>query len=106
MAEPRKYIPKCNARSRQSPFGEVLTIGFDVKELIAFAEANKNERGFLNVCVVPRREPNEFATHSVYLDEFKPTRGTGQQRPARQSAPSAPANDAPPSDDSGDQVPF
>jgi len=99
MAEPRKYIPKCNARSRQTSFGEVLTIGFDVKELIAFAEANKNERGFLNVCVVPRKEPNEFATHSVYLDEFKPGQRSGQQQsaPRRQApAPQPPVDDSQP----------
>ncbi len=69
---PKTYVPKCNARTRKTNFGDVLSVGFDVKELIAFAEANKNERGFLNLEIAPRKEPNEFATHSVYLDDYKP----------------------------------
>ncbi len=99
------YVPKCNARARQTSFGEVLTIGFDVKELIAFAEANKNERGFLNVCVVPRKTPNEYATHSVYLDTYKP-RDPGAQGGRRREQPAPTPTEAPAQPEPQDDVPF
>jgi hypothetical protein len=101
MATNKQYVPKSTARARQTDYGEYISVGFDVAELIKFAEAHKNERGYLNLTIAPRREPSEKATHSVYLDDYKPGQRSGQ--PARRSAPATP----PPAVDSGsDDVPF
>lgn len=100
----RQYVPKANVRAKQTQFGEVLTVGFSVKELIEFAEMNKSERGYLNLCIVPRKTPNEYATHSIYLDDYKPGARGQQQR----SAPTPRAKTSPDSEPPAetDYVPF
>lgn len=100
MAE-KQYVPKSNGRSRKTQYGEFITIGFDVKELIAFAEKHKNERGYLNLVIAPRKTPNEQATHSIYLDDWKPgNRSNQQDSPARFDNPPPRATQAEP-DNSG-----
>lgn len=87
MAEPKQYVPKANVRARETQYGEFLSVGFDVKELIAFAEKNKNDRGYLNLTISRRKEPNENATHSIYLDTYKPGQGGGQRSAAPKPSP-------------------
>lgn len=105
MANERQYVPKANCRARNTQFGEVLSLGFSVKELIEFAEQHRNEKGYINLVIAPRREPTEYATHSVYLDDYKPGQRRQQQsQPTRPASPPPQAAPEAPSD--SDDVPF
>lgn len=70
MAEPRVYL-KCSAKEKVNQYGPRLVVGVRATELIAFAEAHANERGFVNLVISPRREPSAYGdTHSVMLDTY------------------------------------
>ena len=81
----KTYLPKASAKEVQTKFGQVIKLGFNVKELIAFATQHANEKGYLNVDVVPRREVSQYGeTHSLVLNDWKPS---------AQAAPKPAAND-------------
>jgi len=80
MAAPKIYAPG-QAKERQTPFGPVVRWGVKVEDLIAFAQQHVNERGFINVDIVPRRETGRYGeTHSVVLDTY--VKGSGQHAPS------------------------
>ena len=77
------YAPG-QAKERQTPFGPVVRWGVKVEDLIAFANQHVNDRGFINLEILPRREPGRFGdTHSVVLDDFRPTPRNGETTTAR-----------------------
>lgn len=96
MPREKIYVPRSSAKARQTQYGEFLSLGFNVEELIKFAQAHKNERGYLNLTVSKRKQPSDRGeTHSVFLDDYVP----GDRR----EAPAVPAQDAA---DTGQDVPF
>lgn len=118
MSEEKKktiYVPKSSAKLREgTPIGTVFNISFKVDELIEFAKANKNAKGYLNLSCLPRRAESDYGdTHSVTLDQWVPkpkTEGEEASRPARTTrtpsraaATPAPATGA---DEAGDDIPF
>lgn len=74
---------KCSAKEKSfGNGGTKLLIGVKVEDLIAFAKAHGNERGYLNLAVTSRREVGQYGdTHSVALDTFTPTRGPVESPP-------------------------
>jgi len=76
MAE-KTYL-KCSAKARTTQYGEMINIGVKATDLIAFAEAHANERGYVNLTVSQRKEPGQYGdTHSVALDIFEPKARAG-----------------------------
>lgn len=68
----RIYL-KCSAKARETSFGEVINIGIKVEDLADFCRKHKNERGYLNLTLTPRREVGQYGdTHSISLDTYTP----------------------------------
>jgi len=65
---------KCRAREKVfDSGGRVLNISVKAEELVAFATAHANNRGYLNLVISSRRETGQYGdTHSVKLDTFVP----------------------------------
>lgn len=72
MSAEKQYIPKSRARERDTPFGRYMSVSFSAKELVQFIHAHTNARGYFNITLAPRRNPDETQTHSVYLDTWEP----------------------------------
>lgn len=70
----KTYVPKCNAKEiKFQDGGSMLKLSFRVEELVAFAQKNKNEKGYLNLNISLRKTPGQYGdTHSVSLDTWKP----------------------------------
>ena len=107
MSEPI-YVPKASAKERETNFGKVIKLSFKVTDLGAFAKANKNEKDYLNLELVPRKTVGQYGeTHSVKLDTWKPdaaksagSQSSGTGRTAAPKTPEPEAGDAP------DDIPF
>ena len=81
----KTYAPG-QAKERQTPFGPVVRWGVKVDDLIAFAQQHKNERGYINMDIIPRKEPGRYGeTHSVVLDDY--VKGSGKTAPSPASGP-------------------
>lgn len=102
MNPPKIYVPRSSAKLIAfERGGHIIKLGFHAESLKAFIEANKNEKGFINLDVSERREPSQHGdTHSVALDTWKPKQD-GQRRESVPK-PAATAQQA----DGGDDVPF
>lgn len=102
------YVPKCYATERPTKFGPLLSIDFNVDELIKFAQQHKTDRGYLKLTVSPKKNPDERSTHSVFLNDWKPQQGQQRTEPRKSNSayPNSPidTSDVPPNDDSS--VPF
>ena len=60
--------------------GSILKLNVKVDRLIAWLNEHVNEKGYVNIVVQEKREPNEHGTHSAYLDTWKP-KATGDGLP-------------------------
>ena len=68
------YVPKSSAKARQTPYGEKISLSFKVEELVAFATAHANAKGYLNLTLSARKEVGQWGdTHSLKLDTWTPT---------------------------------
>ena len=91
----KTYAPG-QAKERQTPFGPVVRWGVKADDLIAFVKQHANDRGYINLEIVPRKEQGRFGeTHSIVLDDYVPQTGAGARQddarrngPARESKPS------------------
>lgn len=100
------YVPKSSAKERTTSFGQIINLSFNAKELIDFVNANTNEKGYINLEVVPRKEVSSYGdTHSVKLNNWKPEKTEGAT-PARQPQKPAPRKPAPAAEQPNDDVPF
>lgn len=99
----KQYVPKCYATERQTKYGPMLSIDFNVEELLKFAQQHKTDRGYLKLTVSPKKNPDERSTHSVFLNDWKPQQGQQRPTPAPRKSPIDDA-DVPPNDSS--EVPF
>ncbi len=67
------YLQGSIAKARKTSFGEVINISLNVPKLAEFCKAHKNEKGYVNIQVVPRKAVGQFGdTHSIKLDTWKP----------------------------------
>lgn len=99
------YVKGVWAKSRQTSFGEVISLNCKAAELVAFIQANTDAGGWIKFDISPKRQPDEKTTHSVSLNTWKP----GERKEQRGYAPKPAApklNDTPPQDDPDSQVPF
>lgn len=81
MAEQKTktYVPKSSAKLRKVSFGDVISLSFKSEDLIAFAKAHANDKGYLNLEILPRKTPSDYGdTHSVSLNDWKPATATTQ----------------------------
>ena len=67
-----KIFLKCSAKQKRfDNGGSVINLGVKVADLVAFAQAHTNERGYLNLVISERREVGQYGdTHSVTLDTY------------------------------------
>lgn len=71
---------KCSAKARDTQFGQIIKLGIKVDDFIAFARQHVNDRGYLNLDIMPRKEQGQYGdTHSVALDDY--VKGSGQTAP-------------------------
>ena len=87
----KTYAPG-QAKERQTPFGPVVRWGVKVDDLVAFVKQHVNDRGYINLEIIPRKEQGRFGeTHSVILDDFQPQTGAGARRDdERRNGPARP----------------
>lgn len=52
--------------------GSIIKLDCVADKLIAWLKANTNDRGYVNIVLSAKREPDEKSTHTAYLDEWKP----------------------------------
>lgn len=107
------YLPGSSVKERQAPFGAVFKIGLNVDKAIEFLKANKNDRGYINFEMIPRKTPSDKGeTHSLRLDTWKPAEPQGAAapaaKPAAKATAKAPTKAAPPESEDvpPDDVPF
>ena len=105
----KTYVGKSKAKSQNTNFGLILKLGFHAETLIAFAKEHANAAGYLNLDIVPRREPDQYGNdYSVALNDWKPDSSEARQAQpeTRLAAPKAekPSEDQSPKDDS--DLPF
>ena len=94
-----------------------LRYSFNAEKMIEFIKANTNEKGYVNLQIKEKREPDQWGnTHTAVLDTWSPKEGGQQQRqaPPRKKDPvddwpgssRKPAQAAPAQDDDDSGVPF
>lgn len=103
------YVPGCYIRSRETQFGEMLSVSLHADKLIEFAKNHADEKGYLNLTIAERREPKDGVTHNAWLDDWKPSQDRRTPRQAGRAtpppgSPAASAGDTPGGDE--EQVPF
>lgn len=75
----KEYL-KCSAKARETQYGQIIKLGIKVDDFIAFARKHVNERGYLNLDVMARKEVGQYGdTHSVVLDDY--VKGSGKTAP-------------------------
>lgn len=99
----KQYIPRSRAKERETPFGKVLNVSFDAKELIAFVQSHTNSRAYFNITLAPRRNPDETQTHSVAWDSWEPENKKPLEAARRQAVQDTTPQPSPAPDD---DVPF
>lgn len=69
-----KAYVKCSVKAKQTTFGELLKVGIKADELKRLA-GQANDKGYVNLVIGARRETSEYGdTHSMWVDDFTPTR--------------------------------
>ena len=95
------YVPGSSVKQRETSFGTCFKISFKAEALKAFIAEHTNANGYINLDMVPRREPSEYGdTHSLKLDSWTPTK-PGSTTPPKaaakaKTAPRQPAADVDP----------
>jgi hypothetical protein len=76
-----KTFLKCSAKEKTfNDGGSLISLGVKADDLIAFAQAHANDRGYVNLTISKRREVGQYGdTHTVALDTFTPKAKTGGQ---------------------------
>lgn len=74
---------KCSAKARSTQYGTMINVGIKATDLIEFARAHANSRGYVNLTISERKEPGKYGdTHSVKLDAYEPKQ-QGQGAPSK-----------------------
>lgn len=73
---------------------KLMKFSFSADKMLAFIRQHANARGYINLCISPRREPGQYGdTHTCWLDTWEPDKGRAAKPKA--PAPSAPDDDVP-----------
>lgn len=56
----------------ETKFGEILKLSVNVKDFTEFLKANQNEKGYVNIDVLPRKQAGKYGdTHYAVLNTYK-----------------------------------
>lgn len=89
MSEQKIYAP-LQIKEISTKYGVMLKVSFRADKLIEFAEANKNEKGYVNLDVCKKREVGKYGeTHSAVLNVWPPRSESAPQPRAATPAPAA-----------------
>lgn len=64
-----KYV-KGSFKVKNGKFGEFFSMSLNVDELKQYAD----EKGYVRLTIKQKREPNDFGTHTVVIDEWRPSK--------------------------------
>ncbi len=72
-------------KSRDTQFGQVLSVGVNVDKFVAFLNKNKNEKGYANLDIMERKEVGTYGeTHNCSLNNWKkPEEGKSNPAPVK-----------------------
>lgn len=106
--ETKTYVPRAACKEIKTKLGNsILKIGIHADTMIEFLRANANDRGYVNLCITPRKTEGKYGdTHCMWLDTWQPDANRPAPQP-RQHDPRAkidPADVPPPTDDA--DLPF
>lgn len=105
MSEQPIYAP-LNVKKNDKIQFFCLNVSGQAEKIIAFIKANTNEKGYVNLQIKEKRQPDQYGnTHSVTLDTWKPTQQR-QSEPARNEPAWPKGKSDETSEDNGDSVPF
>lgn len=96
------YVPNSSVKERNTSFGSCFKVSFKAETLGEFVRKHKNEKGYINLEIVPRKEESEYGdTHSIKLDTWKPdpNRAKGNGGGGKPAAKSGGKGKATPKDD-------
>ena len=69
----RNFAPLNLKEHRFKDGSTVLNASANAEKLIEWISDNKNERGYINLKISPRKTPGKYGdTHFAYLDTWKP----------------------------------
>lgn len=69
------YAPGTYCRSKTfADGGEIVKLSIHADKFIEFLRDHADEKGWVRLEIIKRREPKDDITHSVRLDTWKPTR--------------------------------
>ena len=92
------YVPG-SAKEIQTQYGPLLKLSFPVADLVAFVQAHKNAKGWVNMNVSRRKSEGKYGeTHTIVLDTWQPS-----AKPAAKPEPAQP--DLPAGDDD-EEIPY
>ena len=102
MADSKIYVPGLSLKTFKFPTGGAkLSVGIHVEKLIAFLNEHKNDRGYVNLDIVSRKQPSPYGeTHTATLNTWKPK---PKQEAATEAPDIAPSGANP---DNPDDLPF
>lgn len=69
---PTKVFAPGNAKINDRATFWLLRYSFPADKMIEFCNANKNERGYVNLNITERRTPDDKSSHTVALDTWQP----------------------------------
>ncbi len=76
---PKVWVDSFRIKSRDTSFGTVLALGVNVDKAIEFLKANKNEAGYCNIDITPRKEIGTYGeSHSASLNTWKKPENSSQ----------------------------
>jgi hypothetical protein len=93
--QPIIYVPGTSVKEHSFDDGfSIMRFSINLERFAPFAKSNKNEKGYINLNIVKRREIGTYGeTHSVSLDTWKPTKKeeptTDSPAPEKQGKPLA-----------------
>ncbi len=78
-----KVYLKCSAKEKTfGNGGSIIKLGLKYDDLMAFAAAHKNARGYVNLAISERKSVGQYGdTHTVYLDAPKPASQSSDNEP-------------------------
>lgn len=86
MAENKNYAP-ISAKEIQTKHGKLMKLSFRIDKLAPWANAVVNDKGYVNLCITPRKTEGKYGeTHCVWLDTYTPRQ--------QDDSPSRPATDS------------
>lgn len=105
---PKTYAPM-SAKARDTSAGQFMNVSGKADKIIAFIQQHTNAKGYINLTIGQRRQPDEYGnTHSVWLDTWQPRDSSGAVSPerAREELQKLKAATAPSAEPENQDIPF